>query len=107
ITALPEAFYLAGVRQSSSQSAIVFAFALLLCLALAGLLASVVTAPLRRISSATHAVSAGQTSSQLPVGRLEELRVLTQLFNDMAHQLDVDATKRKRAEAELREHRDH
>ncbi len=106
ITALPEAFYLADIRESSSQAAIVFAVALMLCLVVAAALASLVTAPLRRISNATQAVSSGQTLSRLPVSRLEELSVLTQLFNDMVGRIESDAAKRQRAEAELREHRD-
>ena len=52
LTALPEAQYLAGVRASNSRSAMVFALALLVCLALATLLAAIVSTPLGRIARA-------------------------------------------------------
>ena len=48
MTAMPEAFYLAGLRKANSRSAMVLALALVLSLVLGAALASMVTAPLRQ-----------------------------------------------------------
>ncbi len=87
VTAMPEVYYLGGVRAGQSRSAMVFAIALLVSLGLAALLASVVTAPLRRISLATRAFAGGDTLARLPGSRLEELDALARAFNDMAGRL--------------------
>ena len=88
VTAMPEAFYLAGVRAGGSRSAMVFAVALVLSLVLAAALASMVTAPLRRIARATQAMAGGDLSARVPGSRLEELGALAQSFNDMAGRLE-------------------
>ena len=87
VTAMPEAFYLAGARIGSSRSAMVFALALVLSLVLAAALASTVTAPLRRISRATQAMARGDLGARVPGSKLEELGALAQSFNDMAGRL--------------------
>ncbi len=84
---MPEAFYLAGMRIGSSRSALVFALALVLSLILAAALASMVTAPLRRISRATQTMARGDLSTRVPGSKLEELGALAQSFNDMAGRL--------------------
>ena len=66
VTAMPEAFYLAGMRAGSSRAAMVFALALALSLVLAAALASMVTAPLRRIARATQAMARGDLSTRVP-----------------------------------------
>ena len=71
-------------RSASSRSAMVFALALVLSLVLAAALASMVTAPLRRIARATQAMARGDLSARVPGSRLEELGALAQSFNDMA-----------------------
>ena len=110
VTAMPEAFYLAGLRIGSSRSAMVFALALVLSLVLAAALASMVTAPLRRISRATQAMARGDLSTRVPGSRLEELGALAQSFNDMAGRLKTsfddlvgEVETRKRRERELEE----
>ena len=87
VTATPEAFYLAGLRLAGSRSAMVFALALVLSLVLAAALASMVTAPLRRMARATRAMARGDLSARVPGTRLEELGALAQSFNDMAARL--------------------
>ena len=89
VTAMPEAFYLAGVRMGSSRTAMVFAMALALSLLLAAALASMVTAPLRRISRATQKMARGDLSARVPGSRLEELGALSESFNDMARRLQT------------------
>lgn len=110
VTTMPEAYYLAGVRTGNSRSAMVFSLALLLSLAIAAPLASVVTTPLRRISRATQALASGDLAQQVPESRLEELGALAQSFNDMARRLKqtfedlvTEVEVRKRRERELEE----
>ena len=110
VTAMPEAFYLAGLRIGSSRSAMVFALALVLSLVLAAALASTVTAPLRRISRATQAMARGDLSTRVPGSKLEELGALAQSFNDMAGRLKTsfddlvgEVETRKSRERELEE----
>jgi PAS domain S-box-containing protein len=87
VTAMPEAFYLAGLREANSRSAMVFAVALVLSLVLAAALASMVTAPLRRMTNATRMIARGDLSVRVPGSRLEELGALAAMFNDMAAKL--------------------
>jgi signal transduction histidine kinase len=89
VTAMPEAFYLAGVRTGRSRTAMVFAVAVALSLVLAAALASMVTAPLRRISRVTQEMARGDLSARVPGSRLEELGTLAQSFNDMATRLQT------------------
>ena len=110
VTAMPEAFYLAGARIGSSRAAMVFALALVLSLVLAAALASMVSAPLRRISRATKAMAGGDLGVRVPGSRLEELGALAQSFNDMAGRLKTsfddlvgEVETRTRRERELEE----
>lgn len=107
VTALPEAYHLGGVREGNSRSGIVFATALLLSLALAAVLASMVTAPLRDLVVATRSLAAGNLKERVPRGPLVELTLLGESFNDMASQLERDAELREQTALELRAHRDH
>src|SRR5262245_51394980 len=87
VTAMPESFYLAGLREANSRSAMVFALALVLSLVLAAALASIVTAPLRRMANATRMMARGDLSVRVPGSKLEELGALAAMFNDMAAKL--------------------
>ncbi|MFT3803902.1 MAG: ATP-binding protein [Burkholderiaceae bacterium] len=110
ITAIPESHYLSGIREGNSRSAMIFALALLLSLAVAAVLAWLVTAPIRRISNATRVLAAGELAQRLPGSSLEELNVLARSFNDMAERLknnfdalSTEVAMRKHAEATLRD----
>jgi PAS domain S-box-containing protein len=110
VTAMPESYYLAGVRTGASRSAMLIALALLLALGIAVTQASLVTAGLRRIAAATRSLATGSLAERVPSSRLEELDALAQSFNDMAGQrkksaddLRQEAETRNRAEAALRE----
>ena len=59
----------------------------MLSLVLAAALASMVTAPLRRIARATQAMARGDLSARVPGSKLQELGALAQSFNDMAGRL--------------------
>jgi signal transduction histidine kinase/CheY-like chemotaxis protein len=111
-TALPEAHYLAGVRTGNSRSAMVFAVALLLALAVAAALASGVTAPLRVLSRATGSLARGNLDARVPASRLEELSTLGVAFNEMASRLkqsfdalvgEVETRKERERELEASE----
>ncbi|NRR28954.1 response regulator [Oxalobacteraceae bacterium] len=87
LTAMPESFYLEGVRNGNSRSAMVFALALLLALAAAIVLSAAVTAPLRRLARATRALARGDLSQRVPGSVLDELGALSYSFNHMAGRL--------------------
>ncbi len=101
ISTLPESYYLAGVRTGNSRSAMVFVLALFLSLGVAAMLASMVTAPLRRLAKATRALAQGDLAQQLPDSNLEELNVVTRSFNDMAGRLKQNFDS-VRGEVEMR-----
>jgi PAS domain S-box-containing protein len=110
VTAMPEAFYLAGLRVANSRSAMVLALALVFSLVLAAALASVVTAPLRRMANATRMIARGDLSARVQGSKLEELGVLATMFNDMAGKLQKsfddlvgEVEMRKSRERELQE----
>ncbi|MCV2218488.1 ATP-binding protein [Thauera sp. Sel9] len=110
VTAMPESYYLSGIQTGNSRSAVIFALALLLSLAVAAVLASKVTAPIRRISRATQALAAGDLAQQLPGSPLEEMDMLARSFNDMAERLkrnfdalSTEVEMRKQAEKTLQQ----
>ncbi|HEY7087763.1 MAG TPA: PAS domain-containing protein [Tepidisphaeraceae bacterium] len=110
MTAMPEAFYLAGLRKANSRSAIVLALALVLSLVLGAALASMVTAPLRHMARATQTMASGDLSVRVPGTKLEELDALAGSFNAMAVKLKTsfddlvgEISTRKSREQELRE----
>lgn len=108
MTSIPEAYYLEGVRTGNSQSAMVFAVALILSLIVVILLAAIVTNPIIRISKATQALASGDLTQQVPDSELEELGTLSTSFNYMAKQLQSsfdnllsEVKTRKKRESEL------
>ena len=110
VTAMPEAFYLAGLRMANSRSAMVLALALVFSLMLAAALASMVTAPLRRMANATRMIARGDLSARVQGSKLEELGALAAMFNDMAAKLKKsfddlvgEVEMRKSRERELQE----
>ena len=87
VNAMPEAFYLAGLRVANSRSAMMLALALVFSLVLAAALASMVTAPLRRMANATRMIARGDLSVRVQGSKLEELGTLAGSFNDMTAKL--------------------
>ena len=85
--ALSDVSDLAGVRAANSRSAMMFALALVFSLVLAAALASMVTAPLRRMANATRMIARGDLSVRVQGSKLEELGILAAMFNDMAAKL--------------------
>jgi signal transduction histidine kinase len=101
VTAIPESFYLAGLHVANSRAAMVFALALVLSLVLAAALASMVTAPVRRMSRATLMMAAGDLSTRVSGSKLEELDALAKSFNHMAARLKTSFDATQEAQAEL------
>ena len=110
MTAMPEAFYLAGLRKANSRSAMVLALTLVLSLVLGAALASMVTAPLRHMAQATRTMAGGDLSVRVPGTKLEELDALAESFNAMAAKLKTsfddligENSTRKSREQELKQ----
>ncbi|MEW9899931.1 ATP-binding protein [Chitinivorax sp. PXF-14] len=110
ITAIPASYYLEGVFQGNSRAAMMIAFALAIAVSVAGLLSTLVTGPLRRLSRASHALAMGDLSQRASGSRIEELDALAQAFNEMAKRLQGsfdemigEVNMRKQREAELRQ----
>jgi PAS domain S-box-containing protein len=108
LTVMPESYYLEGAQAGGSRSAMIFALALLLSLAVAAVLAGLVTGSLRRLSLATETMAQGDLSQRVPGSRMEELGTLAYSFNRMAEQLQEsfddlrdEVEMRKRRELEL------
>jgi signal transduction histidine kinase len=87
VTLLPAAFYLGGVRSGNSDSATVFAYALILSLFVAVGLARFVLSPILSVSSAANALAKGDLNKRVEGSILEELTVLSNAFNQMASEL--------------------
>jgi signal transduction histidine kinase/FixJ family two-component response regulator len=102
-TLMPEAYYLAGVRTGNSRSAMVFALALFLSLALAAVLSQKVTAPIRRVAEATRTLAGGDLDVRVPSSRLEEVGTLGEAFNQMAERIKRSFDTVKASEVELEE----
>jgi PAS domain S-box-containing protein len=105
LTVMPESYYLAGIKTGNSRSAMVFAVALLLSVAVAAFLASLMTARLRLISLATQSLSRGDLMQRVPSTRLAEIDALTTSWNDMAEQLST-SIGRLRGEVDMRKRQD-
>ena len=110
VTAIPERSYLAGLHLANSRSALVFALALLASLVLAAALASMMTAPLRRVARAAQAMAGGDLTARAQASPLEEVGALAQSFNNMADRLKTsfddllgEVEMRKRRERELQD----
>ena len=110
MTAMPEVFYLAGLRKANSRAAMVLALTLVLSLVLGAALASMVTAPLRHMAQATRTMAGGDLSVRVPGTKLEELDALAESFNAMAAKLKKsfddligENSTRKSREQELKE----
>ena len=103
ITAMPESLYLSGVHAGHGRTAIVFALTLVISLILAAALASVVTAPLRRIAGATSLMARGNLGARVTVSNLDELGALAHSFNDMAAKLERSFEELSASESRARE----
>src|ERR1041385_6405312 len=65
------------------------------------LLSRTLTRPIRELTQATHAVSEGDLSQQVPVRSNDELGELAQAFNKMSSQLSRSVNARKQMTADI------
>jgi PAS domain S-box-containing protein len=103
VTAMPESLYLSGVHAGHGRTALMFALTLVISLILAAALASVVTAPLRRIAGATSLMARGDLGARVTVSNLDELGALAHSFNDMAAKLERSFDELSASESRARE----
>ncbi|TGL19183.1 HAMP domain-containing protein [Leptospira yanagawae] len=87
VTLFPNSFYLSGVYTGNSESAMVFAWAILLSLILAVLLAELVTRPILRFASASKSLAKGDWDIPLGESMIAELRGLSDAFRFMSREL--------------------
>ena len=87
ITAMPESYYLARLREGSSQTAMLTAVALVLALLVAGLLAGLVATPLQRIVRSIEEMANGKLAQHAAPSWVQELDALARAFNRMAAEL--------------------
>jgi two-component system sensor histidine kinase/response regulator len=98
VTAVPESYYLGGVRAGNSQTAIVLALALTLSLLIAATMAGLMSSPIIRISRSAQSLAEGNLGQRVGSSRLEELDDLARYFNHMAARLQESMN---RLESEL------
>lgn len=72
-----------------------------MALLLGVLLSRTLTRPIRELTQATHAVSAGDLSQQVPVRSNDELGELAQAFNKMSSELSRSINARKQMAADI------
>ncbi|TGL48880.1 sensor histidine kinase [Leptospira kemamanensis] len=87
VTLFPNSFYLSGVYSGNSESAMVFAWAILLSLILAVILAELVTRPILRFSSASKSLAKGDWDFPVGESMIAELRGLSESFRFMSREL--------------------
>ncbi|TGL90927.1 sensor histidine kinase [Leptospira congkakensis] len=87
ITLFPNSFYLSGVISGNSESAMVFAWAILLSLLLAVVIAEFVTRPVLSFAKASKSLAKGDWD--IPVGEsmIAELKDLSEAFRFMSSEL--------------------
>lgn len=88
VTSIPESYYMQGVNTANSQSAMVFAAALVIVLLMAGILSAMVINPIQKICNATIALAENDYSQRVPPSRLREINTLASAFNNMSEQLE-------------------
>ncbi|WP_158080812.1 PAS domain S-box protein [Pelomonas sp. KK5] len=101
LTAMPESYYLAEVERGNSAAALLCVAALALALLGAGLLATSVASPLRRVTEAAGEMAAGRLDQRVRGSALAEVQALVSAFNAMAEQLQAAFLSRKRVEETL------
>ena len=83
-------------------SCVLIGLAVLIAIALSKLL----TDPIKNLVSGTNEISQGNLDYRIDVGSQDEIGELSQSFNLMADNLQVELLKRKHVQEELRRHRD-
>ncbi|MGE8722303.1 sensor histidine kinase [Leptospira terpstrae] len=87
ITLFPYSFYLSGVITGNSESAMVFAWAILLSLILAAVLAEFVTRPVLSFAKASKSFAKGDWNYPVDESMIAELKDLSEAFRFMSSEL--------------------
>ncbi|EMY70038.1 ATP-binding protein [Leptospira vanthielii] len=87
ITLFPYSFYLSGVITGNSESAMVFAWAILLSLILAAVLAEFVTRPVLSFAKASKSLARGDWNYPVDESMIAELKDLSEAFRFMSSEL--------------------
>lgn len=74
---------------------------------LAIVLSKLLTDPIKALVNGTNEISQGNLDFRINVSSQDEIGELSQSFNRMAENLQVELSERKQAEQELKNHRDH
>ncbi|OZI26599.1 hypothetical protein CAL26_04565 [Bordetella genomosp. 9] len=88
-------------REQSEATWVIGALAALLAAAVSILLARIFLAPVRRLASATHRLSAGDYATRVNVTSADELGRLGQDFNRLAHTLERNESLRREMVADI------
>ncbi|MDX2215025.1 MAG: ATP-binding protein [Oculatellaceae cyanobacterium bins.114] len=87
-TVIPESNYLEGINQANANTTVGLVSAALGLATLMSMLASRwITTPIRKLSTASSAITLGDLNQMVEVQGIRELNVLAQSFNGMAKQL--------------------
>lgn len=107
VSILPESFFLAGVQKANSNSAIFFAFAMMVVLVVVALLGSLVVKPIQEVCHATVKLSEGDYSERIPASQLREINTLATAFNHFASHLQdtIESLTYQNEENNLNEYR--
>lgn len=87
ITLFPYSFYLSGVITGNSKSAMVFAWAILLSLILAAVMAEFVTRPVLSFAKASKSLARGDWNYPVDESMIAELKDLSEAFRFMSSEL--------------------
>ncbi|MCW7492971.1 ATP-binding protein [Leptospira sp. 2 VSF19] len=89
ITLFPNSFYLSGVITGNSKSAMVFAWAILLSLILAAVVAEFVTRPVLSFAKASKSLAKGDWNYHVDESMIAELKDLSDAFRFMSKELKL------------------
>lgn len=87
ITLFPYSFYLSGVFTGNSESAMVFAWAILLSLILAAVISEFVTRPVLSFAKASKSLAKGDWNYPVGESMIAELKDLSEAFRFMSSEL--------------------
>ncbi len=91
-----------------TKSILILSFGMIIIAVLLGIaLSKLLTDPIKNLVNGTNEISQGNLNYRINVHSQDEIGELSQSFNLMADNLQVELSERKHAEEELRKHRDY
>lgn len=100
----PESDFLAYINENNKRTILLFILALVAAIGLGFFTTRWITQPIRSLSKASQEIANGKLNQKIRVGRIKELAILAQSFNQMLEQLRESFTVLKKTNKEL-EHR--